>query len=192
MGGGKMTRPDFGLGQPDPGHPMTEFYTLLLEGLSGAETFGLPGLYARFDPPAWPIDPEEARDWVSLSPTPREGFVRLLDPGRLRVLYAELRCTPAGIPSALMLTQEGSRSTCGVRLLPPFLWPSDEAAPPWPDCSMALTLALGPDAPDLADASSRTLARRLIDQTHGKTWVSHPLLDRWVQAQAARWQKLWR
>ena len=79
MGGGKMTRPDFGLGQPDPGHPMTEFYTLLLEGLSGAETFGLPGLYARFDPPAWPIDPEEARDWVSLSPTPREGVVRLLD-----------------------------------------------------------------------------------------------------------------
>ena len=192
MGGGKMTRPDFGLGQPDPGHPMTEFYTLLLEGLSGAETFGLPGLYARFDPPAWPIDPEEARDWVSLSPTPREGFVRLLDPGQLRVLYAELRCTPAGVPSALMLTQEGSRSTCGVRLLPPFLWPSDEAAPPWPDCSMALTLALGPDAPDLADASPRTLARRLIDQTHGKTWVSHPLLDRWVQAQAARWQKLWR
>ena len=48
------------------------------------------------------------------------------------------------------------------------------------------------DAPDLADASPRTLARRLIDQTHGKTWVSHPLLDRWVQAQAARWQKLWR
>lgn len=192
MGGGKMTRPDFGLGQPDPGHPMTEFYTLLLEGLSGAETFGLPGLYARFDPPAWPIAPEEARDWVSLSPTPREGFVRLLDPGRLRVLYAELRCTPAGVPSALMLTQEGSRSTCGVRLLPPFLWPSDEAAPPWPDCSMALTLALGPDAPGLADASPRTLARRLIDQTHGKTWVSHPLLDRWVQAQAARWQKLWR
>ncbi|OUN72728.1 hypothetical protein B5G12_08425 [Faecalibacterium sp. An58] len=192
MGGGKMTRPDFGLGQPDPGHPMTEFYTLLLEGLSGAETFGLPGLYARFDPPAWPIAPEEARDWVSLSPTPREGFVRLLDPGRLRVLYAELRCTPAGVPSALMLTQEGSRSTCGVRLLPPFLWPSDEAAPPWPDCSMALTLALGPDAPDLADASPRTLARRLIDQTHSKTWVSHPLLDRWVQAQAARWQKLWR
>ena len=47
MGGGKITRPGFGLGQPDPGHPMTEFYTLLLEALSGAESFALPGLYAR-------------------------------------------------------------------------------------------------------------------------------------------------
>ena len=55
MGGGHVTRPGFGLGQPDPGHPMTEFYTLLLEGLTGAERFALPGLYARFDPPGWPI-----------------------------------------------------------------------------------------------------------------------------------------
>ena len=129
MGGGKVTRPDFGLGQPDPGHPMTEFYTLLLEALAGAESFALPGLYARFDPPAWPIEAEEARDWCALSPAPKEGFVQILPPGRLRVLAAELRCTPAGVPAALMLTEEGRRATCAVRLLPPFLWPSDEAAP---------------------------------------------------------------
>ena len=75
MGGGKITRPGFGLGQPDPGHPMTEFYTLLLEALSGAESFALPGLYARFDPPAWPIEPEEAKDWAALSPAPEEGWL---------------------------------------------------------------------------------------------------------------------
>lgn len=192
MGGGKVTRPDFGLGQPDPGHPMTEFYTLLLEALAGSESFALPGLYAKFDPPAWPIEPEEARDWCALSPAPKAGFVQILPPGRLRVLAAELRCTPAGVPAALMLTEEGRRATCAVRLLPPFLWPSDEAAPPWPDASCALTLTLSPDAPGLADAAPRQLARSLIESGAGKAWVSHPLLDRWLAAQAARWKRLWR
>ena len=192
MGGGKVTRPDFGLGQPDPGHPMTEFYTLLLEALAGAESFALPGLYAKFDPPAWPIEPEEARDWCALSPAPKAGSVQTLPPGRLRALAAELRCTPAGVPAALMLTEEGRRTTCAVRLLPPFLWPSDEAAPPWPDASCALTLTLSPDAPGLADAAPRQLARRLIESGAGKAWVSHPLLDRWLAAQAARWKRLWR
>ena len=122
MGGGHVTRPGFGLGQPDPGHPMTEFYTLLLEGLTGAERFTLPGLYARFDPPGWPIETEEAPDWCSLSPAPKEGFAPILPAGQLRVQYAELRCTAAGTPAALVLTEEGRRTTCAVRLLPPFLW----------------------------------------------------------------------
>lgn len=192
MGGGRLTRPDFGLGQPDPGHPMTEFYTLLLEGLEGVERFALPGLYARFDFPAWPIEASEARDWCSLSPSPKEGYSLILAPGHLRVLYSELRCTAAGAPAALVLTEEGSRNTCAVRLLPPFLWPSDEAVPPLPDASMALTITLGPDAVDLADADPRALARQLIAGTAGKAWVSHPRLDRWLEAQAIRWQKLWR
>ena len=192
MGGGKVTRPDFGLGQPDPGHPMTEFYTLLLEGLTGVETFALPGLYAKFDSPAWPIEASEARDWCSLSPAAKEGYAPILAPGRLRVLYSELRCTAAGAPAALVLTEEGTRNTCAVRLLPPFLWPSDEAVPPWPDAAMALTLTLGPDAVDLADSDPRALARHLIASQKGKAWVSHPKLDRWLEAQAIRWQKLWR
>ena len=192
MGGGYVTRPGFGLGQPDPGHPMTEFYTLLLEGLTGAERFALPGLYARFDPPGWPIETEEAPDWCSLSPAPKEGFVSILPAGQLRVQYAELRCTAAGTPAALVLTEEGRRTTCAVRLLPPFLWPSEEAVPPWPDTTSALTLTLGPDAPGLADAAPQALACRLIEDGAGKAWVSHPLLDRWLAAQAARWKRLWR
>ena len=193
MGGGKVTRPDFGLGQPDPGHPMTEFYALLLDGLAGAESFALPGLYARFDPPAWPIDPDEARDWCSLSPDKKEGWARLLEPGRLRLQGAALRCTAAGAPIALVLTAEGSRAGGAVRLLPPCLWPADEAAPPWPsDCAMALTAALTPEALALADSSPRRLARQLIEGRAGKAWAAHPLLDRWLAAQAARWQKLWR
>lgn len=192
MGGGKVTRPDFGLSQPDPGHPMTEFYTLLLDGLAGAESFALPGLYARFDPPAWPIPPEEAGDWCALSPSPREGYAKVLEPGRLRLLSTDLRCGPGGVPSALMLTEEGSHTLCAVRLLPPFLWPSDEAVPPWPDCALALTVTLGSDAPDLADGDPRALARRLIAGREGKAWVRHPLLDRWLRGQAARWQSLWK
>ena len=29
MGGGHLSRPDFGMPQPDPAHPLTEFYLLL-------------------------------------------------------------------------------------------------------------------------------------------------------------------
>lgn len=192
MGGGKVTRPDFGLGRPDPGCPMTEFYTLLLDGLAGAERFALPGLYARFDPPAWPIGAEEARDWCALSPRPKAGYACVAAPGQLRFLAAELRCTPAGAPAALVLTQEGSRASCAVRLLPPVLWPGDEADPPWPDCALALTAALSWEEVALADADPRALARRLIEGQEGKAWVRHPLLDRWLAGQAARWQRLWR
>ena len=192
MGGGHLTRPEFGLGQPDPRCPMTEFYTLLLDGLAGAESFALPGLYARFDPPAWPIEPEEAPDWCALSPAPRAGYACVAEPGRLRPLCAELRCTPAGVPAALVLTQEGSRAGCAVRLLPPWPLPAEEAAPPWPDCALALTLAMQPADLDLADADPRALARQWIAGLAGKAWARHPLLDRWLAAQAARWQRLWR
>ena len=33
MGGGHLSRPDFGMPQPDPDHPLTEFYLLLQHGL---------------------------------------------------------------------------------------------------------------------------------------------------------------
>ena len=41
-------------------------------------------------------------------------------------------------------------------------------------------------------ADPRALARRLIEGQEGKAWVRHPLLDRWLAGQAARWQRLWR
>ena len=36
MGGGHLSRPDFGMPQPDPDHPLTEFYLLLQHGLDKA------------------------------------------------------------------------------------------------------------------------------------------------------------
>ena len=44
MGGGHLSRPDFGMPQPDPDHPLTEFYLLLQHGLDKAGVFHLPAL----------------------------------------------------------------------------------------------------------------------------------------------------
>lgn len=47
MGGGHVSRPDFGMPQPDPAYPLTEFYLLLQHALDKAGRFALPALYAR-------------------------------------------------------------------------------------------------------------------------------------------------
>mgnify|MGYP000778621420 CR=1 FL=1 len=36
MGGGHVSRPDFGMPQPDPAYPLTEFYLLLQHALDKA------------------------------------------------------------------------------------------------------------------------------------------------------------
>ncbi len=192
MGGGKVTRPDFGLGRPDPGHPMTEFYLLLQGELARAESFALPGLYARFEPPAYRIYAEEAADWCAVASGPREGYARLLEPGRLRLHSSELLCGRGGVPSALLLSREGSSAVCALRLLPPVRWPAGEEIPPWPESAEALTLRLDAAALELADADPAALARQLIAGTAGKAWVRHPALDRYIAKQLERWQKLWR
>ena len=46
MGGGHVSRPDFGMAQPDPAHPLTEFYLLVQQALDEAGCFALPALYA--------------------------------------------------------------------------------------------------------------------------------------------------
>ena len=73
MGGGHVSRPDFGMPQPDPACPLTEFYLLLQHALDAAGSFALPALYARVQAPARWIDPDEAREYLTLSPTEREG-----------------------------------------------------------------------------------------------------------------------
>lgn len=60
MGGGHLSRPDFGMPQPDPDHPLTEFYLLLQHGLDKAGVFHLPALYASFRAPARRIYADEA------------------------------------------------------------------------------------------------------------------------------------
>ena len=88
MGGGHLSRPDFGMPQPDPAYPLTEFYLLLQHALDKAGRFALPALYARVQAPARHIYLDEAREYLSLSPTGREGDIRLLAEGSLQLLYS--------------------------------------------------------------------------------------------------------
>ena len=109
MGGGHVSRPDFGMPQPDPACPLTEFYLLLQHALDAAGSFALPALYARVQAPARWIDPDEAREYLTLSPTEREGDTCLLAPGNLQLLYSTLHvhrtarlrrcCSPGSAPA---------------------------------------------------------------------------------------------
>ena len=104
MGGGHVSRPDFGMPQPDPAYPLTEFYLLLQHALDKAGRFALPALYARVQAPARHIYLDEAREYLSLSPTGREGDIRLLAEGSLQLLYSTLHvlqpcCLPRSAPA---------------------------------------------------------------------------------------------
>ena len=96
MGGGHISRPDFGMAQPDPAHPLTEFYLLVQQALDKAGCFALPALYASLQAPARRIYPEEAREYLRLAPQAGEGFVRLQAAVQMQVLYSSLQVAPGG------------------------------------------------------------------------------------------------
>ena len=62
MGGGHVSRPDFGMPQPDPNHPLTEFYLALQHALDKEGNFApmlpsspwAPLAPRRLKPSAWP------------------------------------------------------------------------------------------------------------------------------------------
>lgn len=128
MGGGHVSRPDFGMPQPDPSHPLTEFYCLLQRALDREGVFALPALYAQFRAPARRIYADEAADFLTLLPDEEEGASRLLAPAQLQLLYSSLHVMPDGAPAALLLTEECTRRVYAVQLLPPFVW--EDPLPP--------------------------------------------------------------
>ena len=140
MGGGHVSRPDFGMAQPDPAHPLTEFYLLVQQALDKAGCFALPALYASLQAPARRIYPEEAREYLRLAPQAGEGFVRLQAAVQMQVLYSSLQVAADSAPAALLLTEECTRSVTALQLLPPFVW--EDPLPPLPDVPAALTLQL--------------------------------------------------
>lgn len=190
MGGGHLSRPDFGMPQPDPSHPLTEFYLLLQHTLDRTGVFALPALYAGFQAPARRIYPDEAADFLILSEAERDGTTRLLAPGRLQLLYSSLHVAPDGTPAALMLTEERSRSVCAVQLLPPFLW--EEPLPPVPDSPMALTLTLTMGDVEAIDNDLSALGRKLTEGTAGKHWLRHPKAETYLARQVALFQRVYR
>lgn len=190
MGGGFVTRPDFGMPQPDPAHPLTEFYCLLQQELDRTGCFTFPALYAGFQAPARRIYSDEALDYLRLSATPQEGTTRLLEQGRLQLSYHSLYVMPDGAPAALLLTEECSRNVTAVQLLPPFVW--EDPLPPLPDCPAALTLGLTMQDVLLADSAPAVLGQRLAQSTAGKCWLHHPKSERFLAQQVALFQRVYR
>ena len=135
MGGGHLSRPDFGMPQPDPAHPLTEFYLLLQHGLDREGVFALPALWADFQAPARRIYADEAEAFLTLRETPGAASTPLLAPRTLQLLYSSLHVLPDGTPAALLLTEECTRTVYAVQLLPPFVW--EDPLPPLPDCAAA-------------------------------------------------------
>lgn len=89
MGGGHLSRPDFGMPQPDPAHPLTEFYLLLQHGLDREGVFALPALWADFQAPARRIYADEAEAFLTLRETPGAASTPLLAPRTLQRLCRE-------------------------------------------------------------------------------------------------------
>ncbi len=190
MGGGHLSRPDFGMPQPDPSHPLTEFYLLLQHTLDREGVFALPALYAGFQAPARRIYADEASDYLTLRESNAEGCSLLLSPGRLQLLYSSLHVLPDGTPAALLLTEECSRAVCAVQLLPPFRW--EEPLPPVPDTAMALSLTLTLRDVEEIDVSPYTLGRRLALSADGKHWLRHPKAETYLAQRVALFQRVYR
>ena len=190
MGGGHVSRPDFGMPQPDPAYPLTEFYLLLQHALDKAGRFALPALYARVQAPARHIYLDEAREYLSLSPTGREGDIRLLAEGSLQLLYNTLHVQPDGTPAALLLTEECTRATVAVQLLPPFV--GEDPLPPLPDTPAALTLQLTMQDVMQADTDPEALGRKLAGTATNKRWLHHPKAETFLAERVALLQRVYK
>ena len=116
MGGGHVSRPDFGMPQPDAAYPLTEFYLLAQQALEKSGSFMLPALYAGLHAPARRIYREEAAGYLQLAAAPAEGLTRLLSPARMQLLYSSLQVQQDGTPAALLLTEECTRLTVAAAL----------------------------------------------------------------------------
>mgnify|MGYP000964273509 FL=1 len=152
--------------------------------------FALPALYARVQAPARHIYLDEAREYLSLSPTGREGNVRLLAEGSLQLLYNTLHVQPDGTPAALLLTEECTRATVAVQLLPPFVW--EDPLPPLPDTPAALTLQLTMQDVMQADTDPEALGRKLAGTAANKRWLHHPKAETFLAERVALLQRVYK
>lgn len=190
MGGGHLSRPDFGMPQPDPNHPLTEFYLLLQHGLDKTGVFRLPALYVAFRAPARRIYADEAAEYLTLAETPEESFAPLAAARELQLLYSSLCVEQNGTPAALLLTEECSRTVYAVQLLPPFVW--EDPLPPLPDAPAALTLQLTMQDVMAMDTEPAALAQRLCREETQKHWLTHPKAELYLSERVALFQRLYR
>ena len=190
MGGGHVSRPDFGMPQPDAAYPLTEFYLLAQQALEKSGSFMLPALYAGLHAPARRIYREEATEYLQLAAAPAEGLTRLLSPARMQLLYSSLQVQPDGTPAALLLTEECTRLTVAVQLLPPFVW--EDPLPPLPDVPAALTLQLTMQDVMAIDTAPAALAQKLVHSADGKCWLHHPKAETFLSERLALLQRVYK
>ena len=190
MGGGHVSRPDFGMPQPDAAYPLTEFYLLAQQALEKSGSFMLPALYAGLHAPARCIYREEAAGYLQLAAAPAEGLARLLSPARMQLLYSSLQVQPDGTPAALLLTEECTRLTVAVQLLPPFVW--EDPLPPLPDTPAALTLQLTMQDVMQADTDPEALGRKLAGTATNKRWLHHPKAETFLAERVALLQRVYK
>ena len=190
MGGGHVSRPNFGMPQPDAAYPLTEFYLLAQQALEKTGSFMLPALYAGLHAPARRIYREEAAGYLQLAAVPAEGLTRLLSPARMQLLYSSLQVQPDGTPAALLLTEECTRLTVAVQLLPPFVW--EDPLPPLPDVPAALTLQLTMQDVMTIDTAPAALAQKLVHSTDGKCWLHHPKAETFLSERLALLQRVYK
>ena len=190
MGGGHVSRPDFGMPLPDAAYPLTEFYLLAQQALEKSGSFMLPALYAGLQAPARRIYREEAADYLQLAAAPAEGLTRLLSPARMQLLYSSLQVQQDGTPAALLLTEECTRLTVAVQLLPPFVW--EDPLPPLPDTPAALTLQLTKQDVMQADTDPAALGRKLAGTAANKRWLHHPKAETFLAERVALLQRVYK
>ena len=190
MGGGHVSRPDFGMPQPDAAYPLTEFYLLAQQALEKSGSFMLPALYAGLHAPARRIYLEEAAGYLQLAAAPAEGLARLLSPARMQLLYSSLQVQPDGTPAALLLTEECTRLTVAVQLLPPFVW--EDPLPPLPDTPAAMTLQLTMQDVMQADTDPAALGRKLAGTAANKRWLHHPKAETFLAERVALLQRVYK
>lgn len=118
------------------------------------------------------------------------GDIRLLAEGSLQLLYSTLHVQPDGTPAALLLTEECTRATVAVQLLPPFVW--EDPLPPLPDTPAALTLQLTMQDVMQADTDPAALGRKLAGTAENKRWLHHPKAETFLAERVALLQRVYK
>ena len=189
MGGGHITRENEYRTEPDPKHPLTEFYLLLQDAVSRRHYFEIPGCWGCFIPPdSEPLYEENIPEYCHFSSKWKQGWPQVAAPRRLSVLYETMIAERDVTPAALILTEEGTRRTFVIQLEPPFAG-AGVAVPAIPDGWAALRLRITPQDLDLIDRNPRLLAERMLGDSAEKQWIKNPSMDAWMRKALALAQR---
>lgn len=176
--------------QPDPDHPLTEFYLLLQHGLDKAGVFHLPALYASFRAPARRIYADEAAGCLTLSETGGRGCCSALCSPEPPAALQQPACGTGWLPRR-PAAHRGVFPRC-LRGAAAASLCLEDPLPPLPDVPAALTLQLTLQDVEAIDTDPAALARRLCQTTRQKHWLAHPKADLYLAEKIALFQRLYR